>query len=155
MERVRRPAPWGPQPARARVPVWFLSPSPADHVTHHAGGGEYVTTWSDDVRFYTPARTGWPRSERDFDASFLGWGEDINGVRVYSPDTPPPLPPPEDLMNEKLLPCCTTSRRTPGRSSTWTPTRPRPSTPTGPRLMAGVHDVEIQEWNAGDITYLL
>ena len=83
---------------------------------------------------------------------YLGWAEDINTVRVIYPTPPPPIP--GELMSEKRavlhniqantflfidLDAYTTQALDPDRA----------------RLMAGVHDVEIQEWNAGDITYLL
>lgn len=147
------PHPGDRQPP-AHVPAWFLSPSIYDHVVHHAGGGAYVTTFNDDVRLY-PGPNGIAGIERDFSASFLGWGEDINGVRVYTPGPTPPIPPiPGDLMAEKRavlhniqantwlfvdLDAYTTQTLDPDRA----------------RLMAGVHEVEIQDWNAGDITYLV
>ena len=137
----------------AHVPAWFLSPSIYDHVAHHAGGGAYVTTFNDDVRFY-PGPNGIDAICRDFDASWLGWGEDINGVRVYVPHTPPQPPIPGDLMAEKRA--CLHNIQ----ANTWVfldldAYTTQTLDPDRARLMAGVHDVEIQDWNAGDITYLL
>jgi hypothetical protein len=133
--------------------VWFISSSIYDHVAHYAGGGAYVSTWNDDVRLYS-GPNGLAGVERDY-GPLLGWGEDVNGVRVYTPGTPPPLPPiPGELMAEKRavlhniqantwlfidLDAYTTQQLDPDRA----------------RLMAGVHEVEVQDWNAGDITYLL
>lgn len=88
----------------AAVPLHFASPSPYDHITF--GGdpaiGEVTTTFNDDVRRYTG--DGISAVERDFDAQYLGWSEDLNEVRVWSapdpgpgPDPVPPPPPEEDV----------------------------------------------------------
>src|SRR3954468_21259845 len=38
-----------PPPA---VPVWFWSSAPYRHIAFHAGGGQVITTFNDDVRVY-------------------------------------------------------------------------------------------------------
>jgi hypothetical protein len=85
----KHPGDRNPPPA---VPLFFLSPSPYDHVVFGGSTGEIVTTFNDDVRRYT-AGSGpevIAQIERDFEASYLGWTESINGVRVYAPAPPPP-----------------------------------------------------------------
>jgi hypothetical protein len=63
------------------VPVYFLSPSVYDHVVFGVSSGELITTFNEDIRSYGgDAIAG---IERDFDAQYLGWAEDINRVRVY------------------------------------------------------------------------
>jgi hypothetical protein len=86
------------------VPLFFRSPSPYDHVVF--GGdlpaNEIVTTFNADIRSYGgDAIAG---IERDFDASYLGWTESLNGVKVWT--APAPEPPPmiwEDDDDMKLI----------------------------------------------------
>jgi hypothetical protein len=86
----KHPGDRNPPPA---VPLFFLSPSPYDHVVFGGATGEVETTFNDDVRRYQagsgPAVIA--EIERDFEGSYLGWTESINGVRVYAP-----APPEED-----------------------------------------------------------
>jgi hypothetical protein len=66
-----------PPPA---VPVWFATSSVYDHVAIRTEDAYVVSTFNDDVRLFTDIAD----IERQFDGSFLGWAEDINGVRVYT-----------------------------------------------------------------------
>ena len=78
-----------PPPA---VPLYFTTPSQYDHVVFGGSWAEIITTFNDDVRQYVGASGSdvIAAIERDFDGSFLGWTEDINGVTVYNPTAPPP-----------------------------------------------------------------
>jgi hypothetical protein len=70
-----------PPPA---VPVYFLSASVYDHVAFNVdAGSEVVSTWSDDINHYD----GLEAMERAY-GPYLGWAEDINGVRVWDPPAP-------------------------------------------------------------------
>jgi hypothetical protein len=77
----QHPGDRNPPPA---VPLFFLSPSPYDHVVFGGDPGEIITTFNDDVRRYTGPDVI-AQVERDFDGSYLGWTESINGVRVHVP----------------------------------------------------------------------
>lgn len=92
--KVKHPGDRNPPPA---VPLYFKSPSVYDHVVFGGGppANDIVTTFNADIRHYGgDAIAG---IERDFDAQYLGWAEDINGVTVYTGgSTPPPTPIPDD-----------------------------------------------------------
>lgn len=89
----RHPGDRNPPP---HVPVWFRSPSIYDHVCHFAAGNELISTYNDDV-FRFDSIQDVEISFGGGPGSYLGWAEDINGVRVWSPDpTPTPEPPLED-----------------------------------------------------------
>jgi hypothetical protein len=72
-----------PPPA---VPLYFTSPSIYDHVVFGGGppANEIMTTFNDDVRQYS-GEDAISAIERDFEGTYLGWCEDINTVRVWSP----------------------------------------------------------------------
>jgi hypothetical protein len=63
------------------VPAYFDSNSPHEHVCISTEAGTYVSTFNAEVRKYSSLGA----VEQAF-GRFLGWAEDINGVRVYDPD---------------------------------------------------------------------
>lgn len=84
---TKHPGDRNPPPA---VPLFFSTPSQYDHVTFCCSASEIVTTFNDQIRRYTGnAISG---IERDFNATYLGWTEDINRVTVWTP-----TPPEEDM----------------------------------------------------------
>lgn len=65
------------------VPVFWELPSVADHVALSAGDG---WCWSNDVQ--TPGKCNKVRIDditRAWNGTLLGWTEDLNGVRVWTP----------------------------------------------------------------------
>jgi hypothetical protein len=84
------PGDWDPP---AGTPVWFRSPSIYDHVAFYVGPHEVISTFNADVRAFDGLRG----IEASFDATFVGWGEDINEVHILEVAPPPPPPPPPPL----------------------------------------------------------
>lgn len=67
------------------VPVWF-GPSPwvsAGHVAFSLGDGTVLTTNSSTNKIH---RVSINLIEKQWKQEYLGWSEDINGVRIYVPD---------------------------------------------------------------------
>lgn len=97
----KHPGDRNPPPA---VPLFFKSPSVYDHVVFGGGppANDIVTTFNADIRHYGgDAIAG---IERDFDAQYLGWTEDLNGVTVYTGGTtPPPTPIPTDEDDDMFV----------------------------------------------------
>ena len=90
---VRHEGDRNPPPA---VPVFFRSPSVYDHVAFNVSGSEVISTFNDDVFAFN----GLAGIEASFDASYLGWTEDLNGVTVYTPAGPGPGPTPPPVPEE-------------------------------------------------------
>jgi hypothetical protein len=86
---AKHPGDWEPPPA---TPVWFRSPSIYDHVAFFVGPHEVISTFNADVRTFDGIRG----IETNFDAQYVGWGEDICEVHIMPP--PPPPPPQEEKM---------------------------------------------------------
>jgi hypothetical protein len=76
--KVRHPGDRNPPPA---VPLYFLTPSQYDHVTFNVSPTEVISTFNADVRAFN----GISSIEANFDGTYLGWAEDINGVTIYTP----------------------------------------------------------------------
>jgi|GEM_PF-3120777 len=71
-------------PSGAVVPVWFKYTNPAGHVAMRLSDGSVVTVNGFKVsRFSSIAAMTWAGF-----GAYLGWAEDLNGVRVYTPATP-------------------------------------------------------------------
>jgi hypothetical protein len=69
----------------AAVPLYFATPSQYDHVVFGVSPSEIITTFNADIRRYTGnAIAG---IERDFQGTYLGWAEDINGMTVYASES--------------------------------------------------------------------
>lgn len=71
------------------VPVWYWSTSIYRHVAIFVGGsgeGQVVSTYNDEIRLYS-----WDAMKSVF-GDYMGWAEDLNEVRIW---TPPPPPEPE------------------------------------------------------------
>lgn len=64
------------------VPIWLDRPgSTYGHVAVYVGGGQMVTTRSSTNRIHLDSVALW----KSWGWRVLGWSEDINGVRVYTP----------------------------------------------------------------------
>lgn len=74
---TQHPGDRNPPPA---VPLFFASPSVYDHVVFGVSASECISTFNADIRSFA----GIADIERQFSASYLGWTEDLNTVRVYS-----------------------------------------------------------------------
>ena len=68
------------------VPVFYWSSSPYRHVAIYVGNRQVVTTYNDEIRLYS-----WDAMEGPF-GEYMGWTEDLNEVRVWSPPAPEPEP---------------------------------------------------------------
>lgn len=73
-------------PAGAVVPVFFATASPYDHVAWAVGDGRVVTINGSRWSIYSSIEA----MCKAWRCTYLGWTEDLNGVRVYTP--PPPKP---------------------------------------------------------------
>jgi hypothetical protein len=73
----------------AGVPIFFTSSSVYDHVAFYVSKSEVITTWNADIRAlpYSQMLSSY--------GPLLGWSEDLNRVRVWTPPTPIPEPEPE------------------------------------------------------------
>lgn len=95
-------------PPRA-VPLWFHSSvTSAGHVAISLGDGQLWTDgWPTNTK--KNGQTSIAGLEQSWKATYLGWSEDINGVRIYTPGlvvppiTPPPVTVPIDLLGEEML----------------------------------------------------
>lgn len=94
--RAPHPGDRNPPPA---VPVWFRTPSVYDHVAFFVGPNEVISTFNEDIRSFN----GLADIERQFSGTYLGWGEDLNTVTVWTPDVTPEPPPEEDDMPTSIL----------------------------------------------------
>ena len=72
----KHPGDRNPPPA---VPLYFYTPSQYDHVTFCVSPGEVISTFNEDIRSFS----GISSIEANFDGQYIGWAEDINGVRIY------------------------------------------------------------------------
>lgn len=72
----------------AHVPVHFEMPTVADHVALSIGGGLCLS--SDAVRTGKVDVISIDRLARKWGVSRIGWTEDMNGVRIWSPRKPKP-----------------------------------------------------------------
>ena len=70
----------------AGVPVWWNTKTTNDHVAISAGNGMCYST---DVPRGKVGLIGITDLSRRWGATLLGWSEDINGVRVYTPPAKP------------------------------------------------------------------
>jgi hypothetical protein len=82
-----------PMAIPAWVPVFWEQPTVADHVALSIGGGlclsnDFLRGGRVDVCKIDDITRGWG-------GTLLGWTEDIDGVRVWSPPAPKPEPEPE------------------------------------------------------------
>lgn len=81
-------------PTGAVVPVWFKSANPAGHVALHLADHSVVTVNGTRVSHFASidamVSVGY--------GAYMGWAEDLNGVRVYvAVPTPPPAPVYRDI----------------------------------------------------------
>jgi LysM repeat protein len=78
-------------PTDVSVPVWFSYNSPDGHVAVSSGGKIYSTSAQGDKVFSSVQElVDWMHE----DFTYLGWSEDVDGVRVVQP-APTPAPAPE------------------------------------------------------------
>lgn len=73
-------------PAGAVVPVFFATPSPYDHVAWALGDGRVVTINGSRWSIYSSIDA----MCKIWKVAYLGYTEDLNGVRVYTPPKPKP-----------------------------------------------------------------
>lgn len=73
-------------PAGAVVPVFFNTPSPYEHVAWALGDGRVVTINGSRWSVYSSIET----MCKVWKISYIGYTEDLNGVRVYTPPKPKP-----------------------------------------------------------------
>ena len=73
----------------AGVPVWWNTKTTNDHVAISAGNGMCYST---DVPRGKVGLIGINDLSKRWGATLLGWSEDINGVRVYTPPAKPKPP---------------------------------------------------------------
>jgi len=73
-------------PAGAVVPVFFNTPSPYEHVAWALGDGRVVTINGSRWSVYSSIEA----MCKAWKCTYIGYTEDLNGVRVYTP--PPPKP---------------------------------------------------------------
>lgn len=71
----------GRPPRGAVVPVYFRTPSPYRHVCVALGSGKVVSTNGAKISLWKDI----DQVAELFRGPYLGWSEDLNGVRVYSP----------------------------------------------------------------------
>jgi hypothetical protein len=77
------------------VPVFYWSSNPYRHVAIYVGNRQVVTTYNDEIRLY-----GWDAMEGPF-GQYMGWTEDLNEKRVWSPPEPEPPKPPVIEIKER------------------------------------------------------
>lgn len=73
-------------PAGAVVPVFFATPSPYDHVAWALGDGRVVTINGSRWSIYSSIDS----MCKIWRISYIGYTDDLNGVRVYTPPKPKP-----------------------------------------------------------------
>lgn len=71
-------------PRGAVVPVFFETPSPFRHVAVALGNGKVVSTNGAKISLWADVGT----VARVYRGPYLGWSEDLNGVRVFRADGP-------------------------------------------------------------------
>lgn len=86
----------GQQPPSAAVPIWFSLSNPAGHVAVWNNGKVYSTTAKGDKTF--PSIQGLMDYIGE-GIKYLGWSEDINGVRVVEPQEEQEMPNEGDVVN--------------------------------------------------------
>lgn len=74
---TKHPDDWNPPPG---VPLYFRSPSQYDHVVFCCSPSELVSTFNAEIRSYSSIDAVCAA----FDATLLGWTEDINRVTVWT-----------------------------------------------------------------------
>jgi hypothetical protein len=93
----QHPGDRNPPPA---VPLFFATPSVYDHVTFCASTSEVISTFNADIRSFS----GIASIEANFNGTYLGWTESINGVTVYTGGGTRPMPGPPEENDEKGMP---------------------------------------------------
>lgn len=82
-----------PQAFPAAVLVHWEMPSVEDHVAVTTGNGMCLST--DFLRTGRVDEVSIDRITREWGGQLLGWAEDIDGQRVWTPPEPPPPPKPD------------------------------------------------------------